>query len=102
MLELGPGVGAAVVYTTAALDLAELEIKLSDADWDGEHTAVRKRPGRPPVYAALFFALPQGTYDVRVRGTRPALTLEVTGGRVTEASMTGWAGCDVDAGTSAR
>ena len=68
VLDLGREVGAAVIYTTAALDLAEIEIKPRDGDWNGHHTAVRKRPGRPAVYAALFFALRQGGYDVRVRG----------------------------------
>jgi hypothetical protein len=87
VLELGQEVGAAVIYTTAALDLAEIEIKPRDRDWNGEHTAVRRRPGRSPVNAALFFGLRHGSYDVRVRGTGPALRLEITGGGVTEARM---------------
>jgi hypothetical protein len=41
------------------------------------------------VYAALFFELRQGSYDVRVRGTGPAVKIDVTGGRVTEASIDG-------------
>jgi len=90
VLDLGREVGAAVIYTTAALDLAEIEIKPRGGEWNGDHTAVRRRPGRPPVYAALFPALRQGRYDVRVRGTGPALTLDITGGRVTEAKMTDW------------
>ncbi len=90
VLDLGREVGAAVIYTTAALDLAEIEIKPRDGDWNGHHTAVRKRPGRPAVYAALFFALRQGGYDVRVRGMGPTLNLDIIGGRVTEATMMEW------------
>jgi hypothetical protein len=88
VLELGPGVGAAVVYTTAALDHRELEIKPTGRDWDGTHTAIRKRPGRGPVYAALFYGLPEGSYDIRVRGGPSVRTIQITEGRVTEASMT--------------
>jgi hypothetical protein len=91
VLELGQGVGAAVIYTTAALDQAEIEIKPCDADWEGHHTAVRRRPGQAPVFAALFFGLRAGRYDVRIRGTRPAWTIHITGGRVTEASLAEWA-----------
>jgi hypothetical protein len=103
VLELGQEVGAAVIYTAAALDLAEIEIRPDDRNWNGEHTAVRKRPGRPPVYAALFFALRQGRYQVRVRGTGPALNVQVTGGRVTEVCMSGWerAAGEADTGNSA-
>jgi hypothetical protein len=88
VLELGRGVGAAVIYTTAALDQVEIEIKPCDGAWNGAHTAVRKRAGQAPVYAALFFGLRQGSYDVRIRGTGSARTVHITGGRVTEASIT--------------
>lgn len=88
VLELGRDVGAAVVYTTAALDRAEIEIRPEGRGWDGTHTAVRKRPGEPPVFAALFFSLKAGTYDVRVRGTEPFRTMTVVGGQVTEDHMT--------------
>lgn len=88
VLELGREVGAAVVYATAALDRAEIEIRAGGGDWDGTHTAVRRRPGAPAVYAALFFGLRQGSYEIRVRGTGPAQTIQITGGRVTEATMT--------------
>jgi hypothetical protein len=86
VLELGADVGAAVVYTTATLDGAEIEIKPREQDdWDGAHTAVRRRPGRPgsePQYAALYFGLRAGTYDLRLG--HDLRSIEVSGGRVTE------------------
>jgi hypothetical protein len=97
VLELGQEVGAAVIYTTAALDQAEIEIKAHDEEWCGHHTAVRKRPGPAAVYAALFFGLRQGTYELRAGEGGPGLTVHITGGRVTEATMTEWAACELDA-----
>jgi hypothetical protein len=94
VLELGQGVGAAVIYTTAALDQAEIEIKPRHADWAGHHTAVRRRPGQPPVFAALFFGLRAGRYHVRIRGTKPARTVHITSGRVTEVCLADWAACE--------
>ena len=85
VLELGANVGAAVVYTTAAFDGEEIEIKPDHGDWDGTHTAVRRRPGAPgsqPHYAALFFGVRAGTYDLRLRGGLGSI--EVSGGCVTE------------------
>lgn len=85
VLELGADVGAAVIYTTAALDGAEIHIKPRDGEWDGAHTAVRRRPGGQgggPQFAALYFGLAAGTYDLRLGDElRP---IEVSGGRVTE------------------
>jgi hypothetical protein len=87
VLELGGNVGAAVVYTTAALDGVEIEIKPGGADWNGAHTAVRRRPsGRDsePQFAALFYGLAEGTYDLRVRERDDVRSIEVVGGQVTE------------------
>lgn len=85
VLELGANVGAAVVYTTAALDGVEIEIKPGGGDWNGAHTAVRRRPGgrdSEPQFAALFFGLAAGRYDIRVRDD--VRSIEVVGGGVTE------------------
>jgi hypothetical protein len=87
VLELGREVGAAVIYTTAALDQTEIEIRPHHAEWDGTHTAVRKRPGEPAVFAALFFGLRSGHYDVRVRDTGIGRPIHVVGGQVTEAEL---------------
>lgn len=85
VLELGGNVGAAVVYTTAALDGVEIEIKPGAGEWRGAHTAVRRRPGgrdSEPQFAALFYGLSAGVYDLRLRDD--VRSIEVIGGRVTE------------------
>lgn len=85
VLELGADVGAAVIYTTAALDGQEIQIKPSAGDWSGAHTAVRRRPGAhggDPVFAALYFGLAAGAYDLRLGDE--SRSLEVVGGQVTE------------------
>ena len=56
VLELGREVGAAVIYTTAALDQAEIEIRPHDGVWDGTHTAVRKRIAEHMVQSLLHTA----------------------------------------------
>lgn len=93
VLELGADVGAAVIYTAAALNGRELEIKPADADWNGAHTAVRRRPGaadHEPVFAALFYGLAEGPYELRVKGgtegaehERPR-SITIVGGSVVE------------------
>jgi len=85
VLELGEDIGAAVIYTTAALEGAEIEIKPQCGQWDGTHSAVRRRvgaPGREDIFAILYFGLRAGTYDLRLRDQ--ARSIEVVGGRVTE------------------
>jgi hypothetical protein len=94
VLELGAGVGAAVIYTEPALEGGEIEIKSRPGCWDGSHTAIRRRsggrPDDPPVFAAVFYGLAAGRYDLRVSGansaTRPQ-TIQVFGGHVTEHTL---------------
>jgi hypothetical protein len=85
VLELGEDVGAAVMYTTAAHDGAEMEIKPCRRNWNGRHTSVRRRPGgqgSEPQFAALFYGLRAGTYDLRLR--HDTRSIQVSGGQVTE------------------
>lgn len=93
VLELGEQIGAAVIYTKGVHDGAELEIKPHAAEWNGQHTAIRRRRGNRDgheVYAALFFGLQAGSYDVRLRGntSMSALAIDVVGGEVTEEHLT--------------
>jgi hypothetical protein len=83
-----------VVYTTAALDGVEIEVKSRDSDWGGTHVAVRRRstghPGEPLVFAAIFGQLAAGQYAVRVRGSSShprTQTITVVGGEVTETTF---------------
>lgn len=88
-IDVGAGVGAAVVYTEPDLDGAELEIRPASGEWRGVHTAVRERRLAGAVeFAAVFGSLPEGDWELRVRGStdaRPALAIRVLGGSVVEA-----------------
>ncbi len=88
VIDIGEGVGAAVIYTEADLDAAELEIRPASDEWRGAHTAVRERRFAGVVrYAAVFGSLAQGNWELRVRGSgveHPVLAITVSGGAVVE------------------
>jgi hypothetical protein len=90
VLDIGGDLGAAIVRTPANLAGLEVEIRREGTPWDGTHVAVRARsvPGGE-VYAALFPGLPQGRYEVRVRGDDEGLvaTVDVEGARVRETRL---------------
>jgi hypothetical protein len=88
VLDIGGESGAAVVYTPAALNGAEIEIRPAGQPWNGTHTGVRRRILRDSVcFAAVFGAVGSGDYQLRVRGAaiEPVLTLSVAGAGITEA-----------------
>jgi hypothetical protein len=89
-VEVGDGVGAAVIYTKPNLEGAELEIRQASEEWRGVHTAVRERRSAGVVqFAAVFGSLAEGNWQLRIRGSddpHPALAVKVTGGSVIEAA----------------
>ena len=89
-IEVGDGVGAAVIYTEPDLEGAELEIRRASDEWCGLHTAIRERRFAGVVqFAAVFGSLPQGNWELRVRGSsdvHPALAVRVLSGSVVEAA----------------
>jgi hypothetical protein len=99
VLDIGGDVGAAIVHAPVVLDGSEIEIRRHGAPWDGTHVAVRPRlvPGGQ-IYAALFPALGQGSYEVRRRSDTegPVATLAVEGGRVAQVRL-GAVPCGADA-----
>jgi hypothetical protein len=88
-IEVGEGVGAAVIATEPDLAGAELEIRPASGEWRGVHTAVRERRFAGRVQsAAVFGSLPAGDWELRVRGSaddRPVLAIRVPGASVVEA-----------------
>jgi hypothetical protein len=88
VIDIGEGVGAAVIFTNSDLDGAELEIRPASEEWRGVHTAVReRRPGGVVRYAAVFGSLDEGNWELRVRGStdeQPVLDISVLGGSVVE------------------
>jgi hypothetical protein len=90
VIEVGEGVGAAVIYTGSSLEGSELEIRPASEEWRGVHTAVRQRRfGGTVLYAAVFGSLAQGDWELRVRGSseaQPVLALAVPEASVVEAT----------------
>jgi hypothetical protein len=90
VIDIGEGVGAAVIFTNSDLNGAELEIRPVTEEWRGQHTAVRERRfGGGVRYAAVFGSLTEGDWELRVRGSadeQPALSMRVLGGSVVEAT----------------
>ena len=81
MLDLGPDVGALVLYAKAAEFGQEIDISPVGVD-RRTHAAVRERhlPGGT-VYCAVYPSVPAGEYTV---WTNPTVVVSVVGGTVTE------------------
>jgi hypothetical protein len=86
VLDIGGGIGAAVVTTTADMAGVEIEIRPEDSQWTGTHVAVlERRVEGGPVFAAVFPSLSAGVYHLRLRtGTDDGSVhrIIVQGGRV--------------------
>jgi hypothetical protein len=91
VLDIGPHAGALVLYTDDGLDRAEIEIRPGGGSWRGAHTAVReRRAGGRVLYAGVFGSLPEGPYDLRLKGGGPLsfdMSVDVVAGSVTEATL---------------
>jgi hypothetical protein len=112
LLDIGGDIGALVIAMPAELDGEEIELRPSGQREPGHepghehghehghghghghghafpHVAVVPRPSPDGeiVHSAVFFEVPEGTYELYVRPDGPVrLTVEVSGGVVTEAS----------------
>ncbi len=92
VLDVGGTRGALILFTTDALEGEEIEIRPMGGRWDGTHTAVRRRDLRDAVaFAGVFGSLPEGEYQVRIKGPnadragpRTTVDVAVAGGEVTE------------------
>jgi hypothetical protein len=86
VLELGGNVGVLVLHTPAAMHGQEIEI--SPCDTMGvrrTHSQVRKRiTATGTSYAAVYPGLTAGRYTVWRDAGRPAGTVTIEGGRVTD------------------
>jgi hypothetical protein len=84
VLELGPGIGALILFTPAELDGREIEISRSGSDGRRTHSQVRPRHMVSVTkYAAVYPDLAAGSYTVWADAARPAGQVVVAGGRVT-------------------
>src|ERR1700736_2764838 len=65
VLDIGGGVGALVIRTTAELRGMEIEVSPLGDDGDRQHVEVHeRRTGDGAVFAAVFPALRAGTYAI--------------------------------------
>lgn len=88
VLDIGGARGAAVIYVPAALHCEEIEIRAVGRPWNGAHTGIRERTLRDGAcFAAVFGALDEGDYQLRIRGaeTGQVVDVPVGGGGITEA-----------------
>ena len=88
MLDLGPGVGALVLRTSAELHGAEIEISPVGRDDERSHKQVHERPvaGRP-LYGAVFDRLPAGEYTLWLDDRALRRNVAVAGEAVTDISL---------------
>jgi hypothetical protein len=88
-VEVGGDVGTLVLWAGAELEGAELELSPWAHDEKRRHVAVlaRRLPDRT-VYAAVYPGLPAGRYRLWGVDGRPAMTVDVPAGCVTEARFT--------------
>jgi hypothetical protein len=91
VLEVGPGVGALVLYTPPELDGSEIEISRHESE-DGQrqgrrtHSRVRQRhTSAGTTYAAVYPGLAAGTYTIWRDAARPATTVVVDAGQAATA-----------------
>ena len=88
VLELGPGAGALVLRTPAALDGCEIEISRAGTAAPRTHAAVRPRHvAGGTQHAAVYPDLVPGSYIVWADHDTPAVTVAVAAGTATTASL---------------
>jgi hypothetical protein len=91
VLELGPGAGALVLRTPAALDGREIEISRAGTAAPRTHSAVRPRHVAGGIqHAAVYPDLPPGSYVVWSESGTPAVTVTVSAACVTTTDWPDW------------
>ncbi len=87
VLDIGDDFGALVLYTEAELVGAEIEISPDGERDRRRHVAVHAReiPGGTTMYAAVYYGLAAGTYDLWGADGSRALTVSIEGNEISEA-----------------
>jgi hypothetical protein len=85
MVDVGPGAGALVIYTSDGLRGQEIEISPAGQDDQRVHTDVlRRRVGGSYVGAAVFGSLAEGAYRLWHDSLSSPRDVQIAGGQVTE------------------
>jgi hypothetical protein len=86
VLDIGDDFGALVLYTSADLVGAEIEISPDGEPDRRRHVAVHPRElPDETAYAAVYYGLAAGTYDLWGADGSRALTVSIEGNEITEA-----------------
>ncbi len=87
VLDVGGDVGALVLTFPASMVGAEIEISAVGGVRDGQHVAVHPRTVQGhTIHAAVYPNLKTGDYDLWSPDGTVALTVQIEGGSITEAS----------------
>jgi hypothetical protein len=91
VLDIGAGTGALILCAPAGLNGSEIEISRSGAPGAARtHSRVReRRAGAAVTYAAVYPAVPAGSYTIWRDAGTPAATVEVAGGTITSCEWPG-------------
>jgi hypothetical protein len=85
MVDVGPGVGALVIYSGEELRGQEIEISPASSDTKRAHTDVlRRKTSGGSVFAAVFGSLDEGSYRLWHPSRPGSVPVEIVGGEVTE------------------
>jgi len=85
MVDVGPGVGALVIYAGDEMRGQEIEISPAGNDSQRVHTDVlRRRTARGHVFAAVFGSLAEGRFHLWHESRSDPVAVEIVGGEVTE------------------
>jgi hypothetical protein len=85
MVDVGPGVGALVVYTGDDLRGQEIEISPASSGAKRVHTDVlRRKTAAGHVFAAVFGSLAEGEYHLWNDSRSGPVAVQIVGGQVTE------------------
>ena len=85
MVDVGPGAGALVIYTSDELRGQEIEISPVGSDASRTHTDVlRRKTAAGYVNAAVFGSLPEGEYRLWHDSLGSPVEVSIEGNQVTE------------------
>jgi hypothetical protein len=86
VIDIGGDVGALILLAEPTMVGAEIEISPVDQPNQRQHVAVHPRQaGGRVIHAAVYPALVAGGYELWDQKGRPVLTVQIDGGRITQA-----------------
>ncbi|WP_295695080.1 hypothetical protein [Lapillicoccus sp.] len=85
VLDIGGDIGALIILTPPDLAGAEIEVSADAPDSPRTHVAVRERRGPTGIrYAAIYPALPTGSYTIWHSLADASQPVAIVGGQITQ------------------